>query len=43
MFDDKQYVMEDRTIIKGIKAMLAHRMVELESALGMIFLSRAQS
>ncbi len=34
MFDDKQYVMEDGTIIKGIKAMLAHRMVELRKRLG---------
>ncbi len=34
MFDDRQYVMEEGTVIRGIKAMLAHRMVELRKRLG---------
>ncbi len=43
MFDDKQYVMEDGTIIKGIKAMLAHRMVELRKRLGFdIFIASSE-
>ena len=43
MFDDKQYVMEDGTVIKGIKAMLAHRMVELRKRLGFdIFIASSE-
>ena len=43
MFDDKQYVMEDGTIINGIKAMLAHRMVELRKRLGFdIFIASSE-
>ncbi len=34
MFDDKHYIMEDGTVLNGIKAMLANRMVELRSRLG---------
>lgn len=43
MFDDKQYVMEDGTVINGIKAMLAHRMVELRKRLGFdIFIASSE-
>jgi hypothetical protein len=43
MFDDKAYVMEDGTVIKGIKAMLAHRMVELRKRLGFdIFIASSE-
>ncbi len=34
MFDDKHFVLDDGTAITGIKAMLAHRMVELRKRLG---------
>jgi hypothetical protein len=34
MFDDKHFVLEDGTPVTGIKAMLAHRMVELRKRLG---------
>ena len=43
MFDDKDYVMEDGTVLKGIKAMLAHRMVELRKRLGFdIFIASSE-
>lgn len=43
MFDDKHYMMDDGTTIKGIKAMLAHRMVELRKRLGFdIFISSSE-
>jgi len=43
MFDDKPYTMEDGTVIKGVKAMLAHRMVELRKRLGFdIFISSSE-
>ncbi len=43
MFDDKPYVMEDGAVIKGVKAMLAHRMVELRKRLGFdIFIASSE-
>ena len=43
MFDDKPFVMDDGTVIKGVKAMLAHRMVELRNRLGLdIFISSSE-
>ncbi|BFT28916.1 hypothetical protein D210916BOD24_00920 [Alteromonas sp. D210916BOD_24] len=43
MFDDKPYVMEDGSVIKGVKAMLAHRMVELRKRLGFdIFIASSE-